>query len=111
MEITKRIATESDKDFLYSLNKIVYRDLVERTIGEWDDIFQREYFEQKWKKSGYHIIEQENKKIGTIWVEHESHQYTLKEIQLLPEFQKQGIGTELLKSEMAVAEKAKNHFG
>ncbi len=107
IKFKKRFASESDKEFLYSLNKVVYQDLVERTLGEWDEEFQREYFELKWENSGYQIVEKDNKRIGTICVGHESHQHTLKEIQLLPEFQKQGIGTNLIKTEIKLAEKAK----
>jgi GNAT superfamily N-acetyltransferase len=97
MKINKRIATEADKEFLYSLNKTVYLKLVERTMGKWDENFQRDYFEQKWKKSGYQIIEKGNKRIGGIWVEHETGQDVLKEIQLLPEYQNQGIGRIFMK--------------
>jgi ribosomal protein S18 acetylase RimI-like enzyme len=105
MKINKRIATEADKEFLYSLNKTVYLKLVERTIGKWDENFQRDYFEQKWKKSGYQIIEKDNKKIGVIWIEHETGQNVLREIQLLPEYQNQGIGTNLIEEEIKRAQK------
>ncbi|MCD4684218.1 MAG: GNAT family N-acetyltransferase [Bacteroidales bacterium] len=107
MKIIKRTATENDKEFLYSLNKIVYQDLVKKTIGQWNDSFQRDYFDQKWEKSGYKVIEKNHKMIGTIWVEYEPSQNTLKEIQLLPEFQKQGIGTNLLLAEIELAKKVK----
>jgi ribosomal protein S18 acetylase RimI-like enzyme len=104
--MTKRPANIEDKDFLCSLNKAVYRSLVEKINGLWDDEFQREYFNQKWEKSGYQIIEKDKVKIGTIWVEYEPDQHTLKEIQILPEFQNHGIGTDLLKSEIMLARKA-----
>ena len=106
MKIIKRPAKDEDKDFLYSLNRAVYRTLVERINGKWDEKFQKEYFEQKWNKAGYQIIEKDNTKIGTIWIEYEPDLHTLKEIQILPDFQNKGIGTELLKSEISLAKKA-----
>ena len=106
MKMIKSPANNEDKDFLYSLNEAVYRSLVEKIVGSWDHKFQREYFDQKWEKSGYQVIEQDKVKVGTIWIEYESDQHTLKEIQILPEFQNQGIGTDLLKSEIIAAKKA-----
>jgi ribosomal protein S18 acetylase RimI-like enzyme len=102
----KRPAKFEDKDFLYFLNEAVYRSLVEKNIGKWDDKFQRDYFDQKWEKAGYQIIEKDKIKIGAIWIEYGHDQHTLKEIQILPEFQNQGIGTDLIKTEIMLARKA-----
>jgi len=51
--------------------------------------------------------DKDNINIGTILMVYESDQHTLKEIQILPEFQNQGIGTELIRSEIILAKKAK----
>ena len=88
------------------MNGTVYRSLVEKINDVWDDNFQREYFNQKWKKAVYQIIEKDHISIGTIWMEYGPDQHTLKEIQILPEFQNRGIGTDLIKSEIMLARKA-----
>ena len=94
MKITKRPATEEDKDFLYSLNKTVYKTLVEKTNGSWDEKYQKEYFEQKWNKSGYKIVEKNEIIVGTIWMEYEKSHHTLKAIQILLPFNNRNrIGT------------------
>ncbi len=103
MKMIKRPANDEDKDFLFLLNETVYRSLVEKINGVWDDKFQREYFDQKWEKADYQIIEKNKIKIGAIWVEYEPDQHTLKEIQILPKFQNNGIGTDLIKSEIMLA--------
>ena len=94
MKMIKRQANEEDKDFLFPLNETVYRSLVEKIIGSWDAKFQREYFDQKWEKAEYQIIEKDKIKVGTIWIEYKPDQHILKEIQILPKFQNQGIGTD-----------------
>ena len=88
------------------MNEAVYRPLVEKINGEWDDNFQREYFDQKRERSAYQIIEKEEIKVGTIWMEYGPDQHTLNEIQILPEFQNNGIGTDLIKAEIMLAKMA-----
>jgi len=56
MEITKRPAKESDKDFIYRLNRIAYEDVVTKQFGQWDDEWQRNYFGKKWERANYQII-------------------------------------------------------
>ena len=103
MEFVKRQSTEKDKEFVYELSRTVYKDLVIKQFGKWDEKWQRDYFEEKWKHSGYQIVEKCSRKIGAIWTTRHSNQILLKEIQLLPEFQSQGIGTELIMEQLKTA--------
>jgi hypothetical protein len=57
MEFVKRQSTENDKEFVYELSRTVYKDLVIKQFGKWDEKRQRDYFEEKWKHSGYQIVE------------------------------------------------------
>ncbi len=100
MQLTLRPATDGDKEFLYTLNRAAYRALVERQFGEWDDAWQRRYFEEKWERADYQIIERAGRPIGTVWIAYHDDHVLLHEIQILPEFQGQGIGTALLREEL-----------
>lgn len=100
MEFTAKIATEEDKEFLYALNRSVYKEVVIQQFGVWDEEWQRRYFEKKWPQAHYQIIEQAGRRIGAIWVTHQNDHIFLNEIQLLPEFQGQGIGSTLIKQEL-----------
>ena len=64
MEFFKRQSTEKDKEFVYTLARTVYKDLVIKQFGKWDEKWQRDYFEEKWKHSDYQIVE----KNGRIYV-------------------------------------------
>jgi hypothetical protein len=44
MEFTAKIATEEDKEFLYALNRSVYKEVVIQQFGAWDEEWQRQYF-------------------------------------------------------------------
>lgn len=104
MKVELRKATDRDKEFLHDLNRTVYREVVIEQFGIWDDDHQSKYFEQKWKEAEYQIVELENQRIGTIWIMEEMDHIRIRELQILPEFQRRGIGTELMKR---VIEKAK----
>lgn len=78
------------------MNRIVYEDVVQSQFGEWDEQFQSSYFDKKWQEQAFRIIELNGRDIGAIWVVSHSNHLRLREIQILPEFQGQGIGTCLI---------------
>jgi ribosomal protein S18 acetylase RimI-like enzyme len=101
---TTRQATPEDKEYLYSLNRAAYEDVVRRQFGEWDEAWQRQYFEKKWEPQKYEIVEQEGRRIGVLSVLRTDEEVRIVEIQLLPECQGRGIGSELLQREFRYAD-------
>ena len=101
---TTRQATPEDKEFLYCLNRAAYEDLVRKQFGEWDEAWQRQYFERKWEPQKYEIVEQAGRRIGALSVLRTNEEVRILEIQLLPEFQGRGIGSELLQREFRYAD-------
>ena len=65
---TTRQAIAEDKEFLYSLNRAAYEDVVRRQFGEWNDLWQRHYFEKKWEPQNYEIVEQAERRVGALSV-------------------------------------------
>jgi GNAT superfamily N-acetyltransferase len=104
MELKLRTASVDDKVFLFDLASTVYKKLVIDQFGKWDENSQRNYFEKKWEKANYKIIEKDDQRIGTIWVTTEKNHIQLNEIQLLPKFQRQGIGSALVRKELKKAQ-------
>lgn len=98
-----RNAREEDKDFVYALNRIVYREVVIQQFGGWNESGQRQYFEEKWARAAYHIVEYKNAPAGVLWVTEHPEKHVLHEIQLLPAYQGRGIGTTLLRRAIAHA--------
>ena len=105
LRVKLRSAKVDDKEFLFDLARTVYKKLVIDQFGNWDEKLQRNYFENKWKKANYQIIEKDDKRIGTIWTTIEKDHIQLNEIQLLPDFQRQGIGSPLVRNEVEKAQK------
>jgi GNAT superfamily N-acetyltransferase len=107
MNILFRVATSEDYAFLRDLNRLAYEDLVQRQFGVWDDNAQRERFDSKLQRATFRIVELVGRPIAAVWSsEHDDHVY-LHELLVLPEFQNQGIGSQILRWELDRAEAVK----
>ena len=97
MAITRRPATDDDKAYLKHLGKEIFKDVVLAQFGAWDDQLYRRRFEEKWRKHAYQIVEKDGRRIGALWTSREVDHIWLREIQIEPDYQDQGIGTVLLR--------------
>ena len=96
MDITLIPADESDRDYFESLSELVYRDIVERQIGPWDAAQESEKFSSKWNEQGFLKIYSSDQLIGGFWVQTFDSYCQIREIQIHPKYQGQGIGTKLI---------------
>jgi GNAT superfamily N-acetyltransferase len=103
MNYELRQASENDKEFLASLHKLCYRDVVEAQFGRWDDEIQRGFFEKKWNSSNYQIIILAGQAVGAVSVEHCADHFFLSEVQIQPDFQSRGLGSQIIKAVLANA--------
>ena len=103
MNYELRQASENDKEFLASLHKLCYRDVVEAQFGRWDDEIQRGFFEKKWKPNNYQIIILAGQAVGAVSVEHCADHIFLSEVQVQPGFQSRGLGSQIIKAVLANA--------
>jgi ribosomal protein S18 acetylase RimI-like enzyme len=101
-QITLRPATWDDFEFLYHVLKTTMREHVER-IWHWDDQWQREYFGQNFNPDENQIIVLYGKDIGVFGTRRQDDEIFLARIYILPGYQNQGIGTQLLASLLAEA--------
>jgi ribosomal protein S18 acetylase RimI-like enzyme len=96
-QIVLRPATAEDCDFLYDLHRAAMQDYVAQTWG-WDEAWQRNYFQQHFNPAECQIITFEGIEIGVLSVRKRETEVFLKLIEILPEYQNQGIGTAVIKS-------------
>ena len=95
---------DTEIDWLYELNEQSYRDVVIRQFGKWDEKFQRDCFDKKWRnKRPAKIVTVENDPIGVIVLEHRDGHDWLDEILIKADYREQGIGTSLMKQLIADA--------
>ena len=98
--IRTRAARDSDHGFLKQLHHRAYREVVTRQFGTWVESDQDAWFEQGLREAQFRIVEQGKVAIGAIGAHTAQDHVYLAELQILPEFQNQGIGGALLVAEL-----------
>jgi ribosomal protein S18 acetylase RimI-like enzyme len=104
-DYTLRPVTEADYGFIYALNRTTMQPYVEPIWG-WDEAFQREAFARRWNPDNQQIIVVNGRDAGRITLNETPELIYLAQINLLPEFQGKGIGTAVIQSIQANAERA-----
>ena len=96
MTYTLRPAGEADVVFLWHLRVAAMKEYVARTWG-WDEVFQRHYFREHLDLSRLEIIVVEDVSIGALSVEARAGVTFLANIEIVPEYQGQGIGSAIIR--------------
>lgn len=102
MEHCLRPVLESDRSFLYALHCATMREVIDRTWG-WDEAWQRNDFETRFKRCSVSIIEADGRTAGGLWLESRPDSLCIVDLQVLPELQCRGIGTAVVQGVMAQA--------
>ena len=102
-----RPATKADTEFLWTLRQRVMRENVEQTWGKWDDAQQRKFFDRGFVPKDTKIILVEGEPVGRIDLNHSHMEIFLGIIELMPEYQRKGIGTSVLRALMDEARTAR----
>jgi ribosomal protein S18 acetylase RimI-like enzyme len=97
-----RPATWDDYDFLWRLVRTTMREHVEH-LWPWDDAWQQQYFRLKFDPTQKRIVVLDGENIGVITIERREDELYLSELYILPDYQRLGIGTQLLRELLAEA--------
>jgi len=98
MNVALRAATTDDADFLYRLHRAAMQVYVAQTWGQWDEAWQAQHFRQHFGPLTCQIIVLHRQDIGVLCVVRRATEVFLGNLELLPTYQGQGIGTQLLKT-------------
>ena len=93
--IQLRPATEADSEFCYNVKKQALGQYVAQVWG-WDEAFQREFHRADFELRRPDVVVYRDLDIGTLEITSHADHIHLGEFYLLPQFQRQGIGTILL---------------
>jgi [ribosomal protein S18]-alanine N-acetyltransferase len=86
-----RKATENDLGLTYKIKKNALQEYLEMLWG-WNDISQREFHQEEYKKEYFQVIELQNEAIGYLeTIPFDDHIF-LANLMILKQFQGQGIG-------------------
>lgn len=92
-----------DIEFARRTHHAAYYDVVVRQFGSWDHELQDKFFREGWARAPHQIVLLDSTPVGVFSVEEfESHIF-IHEIQILPEFQKRGIGSHIVAEQLAYA--------
>jgi ribosomal protein S18 acetylase RimI-like enzyme len=92
-----RAAAADDKAFLYHLHCASLKDYITKT-WRWDEAWQHRHFDEHFDPKRRQIIQLEGRDIGAIGVSEREADILIDYIALYPEYQRQGIGTDLIKA-------------
>jgi putative hydrolase of the HAD superfamily len=90
-------ADESHREFYSTVKKEAYGEYITRVWG-WDEQKERDFQAKDWQEKRPAIITYGGKPIGTIYVKKDENYIEIGQFYILPEYQKQGIGSHVLKA-------------
>jgi len=93
--VVLRPATPADSEFCYRLHKAAMGDYITAIWG-WDEPRQRGAHARSFNPDRWQIITDGRTDIGMLDVEHRPGEIYLSRIEILPDYQGQGIGTRLI---------------
>ncbi len=101
--ITRRQASESDRELLYDLLKRALGPHIEATYGPWDEGWQRQNFSETTDPAAHEIVELNGEPIGCLLVTKHADYIELDRVFVLPEHQNCGIGAGLVREVLDAA--------
>ncbi len=103
MNLTYRPALPEDFDFLFRLHEHTMREYVEDTFGPWDETWQVAYFRRHFDPSALQIIQLDGLDVGMLHVQERVEEIFIAGLEVLPEYQRKGIGTAVIRRLTAAA--------
>jgi len=97
MEYRLRNVLEKDKEFIYCVKKASNFDYVQRIWG-WDEQYQIRDFEADFDSKAMWIIVCNNSDAGFVQTAESSSNVNITEIHLAPQFQRFGIGSDIIRN-------------
>jgi ribosomal protein S18 acetylase RimI-like enzyme len=97
MRVELRPATPDDMPFAYEVTEATMRRYVEQTFGPWIPEVQKKIIGKTFDPNTHQIVTVNGEAAGILVLEmHDSH-LQLEKLYLLPSFQRQNIGSQLVK--------------
>jgi GNAT superfamily N-acetyltransferase len=98
-----RAAAESDRGFAYEVKRAALGPYVEQVWG-WDEPVQQAFHAREWDARRTDIIVIDGEDAGTVQFVRREADCLLGEFYLLPRFQRQGVGSRLMRRMLATAD-------
>jgi len=106
-EIELRQTTADDVDFLWDVFRVSMKDYITQTRGEWNEQREESQFKHQLDLSAAQVIRSNNLEVGFLMAPIQDGVRWIHTICIVPEHQKRGIGTEVIRSVIAEAQTQK----
>lgn len=73
------------------------RRYAEDTFGPWDEDWQRNYYQAHFDLGAMQVIQYNGWDVGMLWIQERAEEIYLAGLEILPQFQRRGIGTEVVR--------------
>jgi ribosomal protein S18 acetylase RimI-like enzyme len=103
LNLTYRAALPEDYSFLFGLHKAAMKAHVEDAFGPWDEDWQEEYFRDRFDPALLQVIQLDGVDVGMLFIQERAEEIFIANLEILPQFQRQGIGTSVLRDLLAAA--------
>jgi ribosomal protein S18 acetylase RimI-like enzyme len=107
MQIEMRQATVADINFLWDVFRASMKDYITRTRGEWDEQREEAQFRNQLDLLTTQVVHANNLEVGFIMALIKDGARWIHTICIVPEHQRKGIGTEVLRRAVAQANEQK----
>ena len=109
--VSRRAATLADRDFLFHLRTATMKEYVRQVFGDWNDAWQRKFFDQRFNPAGIEILVVDGQDVGALQLTRRKREIWLTNIHVLPRWQNRGIGTAVLREILAAADRRRLPVG
>lgn len=92
INVTLTEAVDTDKCFFIDVHHAAYRCVIEEMFG-WNAALQRDYATAAFDSGNIHLIWLHTEKIGVIGLDVKHDHVWLKQLFILPEYQRKGVGS------------------
>lgn len=95
MNFTLRRVDSRDFTFLYTLHRDTLGPYVDQIWG-WDEEWQRWHYEENYHPKYMQIIQVDGRDVGMVSIAEYEDYFNLRQIEILPEFQRRGLGSAVI---------------
>jgi ribosomal protein S18 acetylase RimI-like enzyme len=89
-------ASDADYNFIYGVARATMHDYVDRLWG-WDEAFQSSRFHGAFCAEEWQLVMVDNRRAGCVNIQYSDSEIFLANIYLLPQFQRRGIGSSIIR--------------
>jgi ribosomal protein S18 acetylase RimI-like enzyme len=78
---------------------------VEDTFGPWDEVWQENYFRDRFDPAVLQVIQLDEQDVGVLFIQERVEELFVVNLEILPEYQRKGIGTTVIRQLLAAAQR------